>query len=272
MVTTNFITALLCEARPLIDWFQLKAASKYRGFSIYQSGSVCLVISGVGRNASAAATASLFEYNGSTKNQVWINVGVGGHPILPIGEGVLAHKITDQANSRSWYPQILFKSSTATASILTVKRIEKHYSVPSVYDMEAAGFYSAASRFSTAEVVHVYKVISDNQKCSSKNVTPSMVKELIQSKVEEIDRILHAFQKIAMTIKAENREPVRFRQYLKRWHFTVTEQHQLRKLLRRWQILTDGRQVQLKRMDGFKRAKEVLEHLMAEINSIPPRF
>src|SRR3989338_8741295 len=141
----NFVIALACEARPIVERYELKAIPRSEPFRVYEGNGKRLIVSGVGKIRTASATAFLHAFSGALRNQVWINLGIGGHSERAIGEGVLAHKITDHASGQSWYPPILFEPPCATESILTVDRPETEYREPWVYEMEAAGFYDTAS-------------------------------------------------------------------------------------------------------------------------------
>ena len=81
-------------------------------FRIYRSESMALVISGVGKSLSAAATGYLCGSSDGWRNAPWINVGVAGHRDVDVGELIVANKIVDQSTAHSWYPPQLVCPAT----------------------------------------------------------------------------------------------------------------------------------------------------------------
>ena len=232
----HIVTALMHEAKPLIDFYHLKPIQTHP-YKIYQNENFSLIVSGVGKKQSATATAHLHEYTGKIRNRTWLNIGIGGHSKENLGEGVLAHKITDQANGKSWYPPRILKIACPSKSILTVEKVELNYDGDFVYDMEAAGFYETASRFSTQELIHSFKIISDNSNISAQKVSGSLVRDLVAQNLNLIDSIVKELSKLSDELIDLNRNPEALDQFLKQWHFTVTESHRLKQLLNRLKTL-----------------------------------
>ena len=54
-----WVCALHCEAKPVIDYYRLSKSHDDNAFDLYQSDRMICVISGSGKLASAAATASI---------------------------------------------------------------------------------------------------------------------------------------------------------------------------------------------------------------------
>jgi hypothetical protein len=183
----RFVMALPAEARPLIERFGMAAAGD-GPFPVYRGEDAWLVVSGHGKAAAAAATAYLHLFSGGALGCAWLNVGLGGHGQLPVGEGVVAHKISDAASGASWYPQLVIDSPSPTAPVLTVERVEEEYAPPWIYESEAAGFFPTACRFSVAELVHCYKVVSDNPDATlSRRMSSGSIEDLIASNLEAIE-------------------------------------------------------------------------------------
>ena len=265
----NFVAALPAEARPLINHYLLKQASS-KPFQVYRNDDIRLVVSGIGKEKSAEAVSFLHELSGA-QDEAWINMGIAGHRDDPIGTGILAHKITDSKSKKSWYPAFVFNPPVTTDSVLTVPSAESRYESPCVYDMEASGFYEAALCYSTAELVHCYKVISDNLKSSHGNVTPRLAEQMIGNRLNEIAVLVTKLQKWvkalrSLEISAEELDP-----FLIRWHFTVTEQFQLERLLRRLKTLALNHTLS-DEIKSLSDAKSVLNVLKNKINEIPVTF
>src|SRR4029077_10756350 len=102
----RFVVALQAEARPLVERFGMVAVSE-SPFPVYRGEEGWLIVSGHGKAASAAATAYLHLAAGGALGRAWLNVGLGGHGRRTLGDGVLAHKITDAASGASWYPELV---------------------------------------------------------------------------------------------------------------------------------------------------------------------
>ena len=239
----HFVVALPSEARPLIDRYRLKPVNHAEPFRIYEGGDKRLITSGTGKTQAASAAAFLYAFSSGARNQVWLNVGIGGHGKRNIGEGVLAHKITDRASGASWYPPIVFEPPCPTESLLTVDRPETDYHESWVYEMEAAGFYGTASRFSTAELVQCYKVISDNQNSSSRKISAPFVEKLIGGRLAEIDAILKETSDLASELALLDAPAPEFQEFLMSWHITVSEQYRLKRFLRRLGSPTQGQRL-----------------------------
>ena len=289
----NLVTALPAEAKPLINHFLLKpthskpfcvfsagggpaanfsATKKDGSAAIFGGGGqddgIRLIISGMRKEKSGRAVSFLHELSGA-QDEAWINIGIAGHRDHAIGTGVLAHKIIDSKTSKSWYPALVFRSPCATEALLTVNRAESRYASPYVYDMEASGFYESALRYSTVELVHCYKVISDNSKSSHWKVTPRLVEQMMGNRLNEITILVTELQKWvkvlrSLEVKTEELEP-----FLIRWHFTVTEQFQLERLIRRLKTLLPEKVFRPDEFDRLADAKKVLDELRSRINQIP---
>jgi adenosylhomocysteine nucleosidase len=202
----RFVVALPAEARPLVERFGMAAVSEapfpvYRGED--RGEQAWLIVSGPGKAAAGAATAYLHLAAGSAPGRVWLNVGLGGHGQRRLGEGVVAHKISDAASGGAWYPQLVVDSPSPTAPVLCVERMEEEYEPPWVYESEAAGFFPTACRFSVAELVHCYKVISDNPDASlSRRMSNVVLEDLIAANAGKIETFARALAGLARELDA----------------------------------------------------------------------
>lgn len=281
--SVHFVTALPSEAKPLIEHFHLTLAPEAGFYKIYESPGIRLVISGVGKVRSAAATEFLYTAakaaassrpltdSAQNRNVIWLNVGLAGHRDFEIGKAVLAHKITDRSTGESRYPPLLFKAPCATASLLTVDRPETRFSEPFAYEMEASGFYEAAARFSTAELVHSFKIISDNCATGPK-VSASAAERLIGNHLPTVENLLQSLRSLSRNLPARFRIEGEFRRITKRWHFTVTERYRLRRLLGRLKTLAPGDKILDGDLECLRSARDVLHALGERINEAPVRL
>lgn len=190
----RLVVALPAEARPLIQYFKLKPPAFHGLFPIYRNDQITLVISGIGKMAAAAATSYVHTVSGEHRNCAWLNVGVAGHAYRNCGQGLLANRIMDKTTGQCWYPHNLLGLPFEDASLVTVDIPETEYPGEMMYDMEAAGYCFAASRSSSSELIHCYKIISDNRCVSTATVTPNRIGQLMIDHLENIGTLL---QKLA---------------------------------------------------------------------------
>jgi hypothetical protein len=267
----RLVVALAPEAKPLIARYKLAAVEPADGFRVYRGGDRWLVISGSGRESAAAATRTLQALGGGGRDRAWINVGVGGHATYPLGKAVLAHKIVDQASGQTFYPPLVIRRPCETAEVRTVARPEAAYAEPAVYDMEASGFYGEAVRYSTAELVQSLKVVSDNRERPWRGLKAALVEDLIRARLDEIDAVVEETARLAREISRGEVEPAEYSRLVGRWHFTVSEKRRLRELLRRWQVLSEGRELRLDDLQRARDAGQVLGRLERRLRELPVR-
>ena len=183
----HLVTALRAEAEPLAAALDLRRRQPptQPGFDLWEGEEAQLVVSGVGRVASAAATAYLGALRQDLAS-VWMNVGVAAHRQLEIGEAIVAHQLVEAATGRVWFPQLIAEPTLPTATVCTVDRPIKSPEDDRVYEMEATGFFATATRWASAEVVACVKVISDHGVASEHSLGRAEVSELIAASAAEI--------------------------------------------------------------------------------------
>ena len=265
----HVIVALPCEARPFIDHYKLHSVVDFPGFRCYAAADLRLVVSGMGKLAAAAAVAACHAYFRNRADQVWLNIGIGGHGELTPGTVVLAGKITDRSTGRSWYPPILHDHGLPVHEICTVDVAETAYPCNAVYDMEAAGFYDAAMRFSTAELVQCVKVISDNKTQGIERVDAVYARELVTEQLPVLEGLLQQLWQCAGEIAPDPAFQVLLQQLTEGGHFSVYQQRQLEKLTRRF-LARGGSQEQLvAALGSMTNSKKILQLLQQQIDSLP---
>lgn len=228
----HLVTALPAEADPLVAALRMRPGNEapghhVPGFKVFVGEEARLVVSGVGRVASAAATAHLHAVSRG-EEAVWLNVGVGAHRDLPLGRGVVAHKIVEVATGRTWFPQLVAAPGFSTATLRTMDTKVDHAEGDWVYEMEASGFFSTAMRWATAELAGCVKVISDRGVAEADTLNRGFVREIVAASVDEIVAYGHRLVALAASSAAE--PPVDLEGLLEQWHLTVTQRRQLRRL------------------------------------------
>ena len=267
----NFVVALFCEAKPIITHFNLRKRDSTL-FKIYsnQNHSIWLIISGIGSSASSRATKYLALDSEADMGTAWLNIGIGGHDNLPLEKAILAHKITDSQTGKTWFPQLVFDPQCLTASVKTVEKPDFNYPDDNVVEMEASGFYSAAESYSTREIIHCMKIISDNsQSLSRPPLTATMVDELVNRNLSSIKELVRKLQVLSMEEEERTSDPPFLQECLSLWHFTVTQTHQLKSLLRKWLLLQPGKNVLDVLLPDCKDSRNVIQTLDLHLKNTP---
>ena len=263
---THLVVALWSEAKPLIARLGLRPASPRAPFRHHRRDDVALVVSGVGKTLSAAATAYLFAAEGERRDRPWINVGIAGHATAAVGTGLLANKVEDAGSGRVWYPCPVFDPPAPTVTVRTVDRVQPEYPPDAACDMEAAGFCAAASRFASSELIHVYKVVSDGPGTDLATLTAERVVELVTPHTGEVERLVKVTTALADEIAAALPE-IDVEPWLERWRFTVSQRRRLEKLLARLAVVASGSPVVTDLAADAGDARAVLTRLEEAVTS-----
>jgi adenosylhomocysteine nucleosidase len=228
--------ALPCEAKPLVEHFNLKKDTAIQPFAVYSNQDTCLTVTGLGKSAMAAGVAYTQALFASVEHPVLVNIGIAGHKDHAVGSLFLIDKITDADSQKRYYPPLVFTPPCATANIQTVSKPQLVYDPQHLCDMEASAFYETAVRFSTGELIHCLKVISDNESSPADNIQPKQVESLIAAHVAVVEALIAELSRLAVLVTSP--ESGLFEELIQRFHFTASEQGQLKNRLSRWTALT----------------------------------
>ncbi len=244
----HLVVALGCEARPLVRRFGLERVDLEGPFAVYRGDyggdPAILVVSGVGRAATAAAVGFLFGVGVGVAGAVaerrrpWLNVGIAGGSRFDdgsaarIGDARIAARVHDQASGRSHYPPLAFEPPVPLTTVTTVDRVERAYADAGLYDMEAAAFVEAARRLVSAELVQVLKVVSDTPEAPIGRLTAARIEELVEGRVDDVAEVVRSLTDLAQSGPPPLPESWT-REALAGRHFSVTQRRQLRRLLER---------------------------------------
>ncbi|HEY5603069.1 MAG TPA: hypothetical protein VIM41_08185 [Gammaproteobacteria bacterium] len=268
----NIVVALSEEARPFIQYYRLKRLHHRHAFPVYGNDNIQLIVSGVGNLRAAVATGYLAGIRDSGRTTAWLNAGIAGCKSLPVGETVLAHKIIDTVSRQVFYPAICFDPPCKTGNIRTVPIPEIQYPCDNVYDMEAAGFFSAAMRFGTLELIHCLKIVSDNEASPIHRVSSSGVVHLVEQQMEVIAAIAAVLLDMAAALDRDSKGDEEIEWISSRFHCTVAQQAQLRMLIQNWFALTDASPLAMLELGALKNTAAVLNALRIQINEIPVAY
>jgi hypothetical protein len=264
----HFVTAFDAEARPLIDHFRLRRQADH-GFPVYAGDDAWLVVSGPGKVNAAAATAHLHGRAGLPWDNTWINVGIAGHAELSQGEPRIAHKVTDGLSGESWYPALITTPPWSSASLVTVDRADTTYASNALVDMEATGFMETALRFSSSELVHVLKVVSDNRANPARIPGPSQVKTWFAPHMATLEKFCRSLERLAIPLETPAEVTQQYERLTAAMHFTVSQQNRLQQLLQRWQALNPDTQIPAA-VSAQATAQALLDVLQEHLDAEPP--
>ena len=264
---TALIVALKAEANPLIERFRLKPLASPTLFPIWENEAIKLIISGVGKIKAGAAVSYLAGIHRDEKIDSWLNIGIAGHRTLAIGTPLLIHKITDTTRQISFFPSFAFLPPCETISCLTFDQPITDYPEESVCEMEAAGFYSIAAKIAPLETIHLFKVVSDNTHCPTKQLTKSKIEQLIGDQSDQIHLIMTEMSRLAKEIMPHH-IPL-LDTFLKQWHFTTCETQKLTKMLQRWQAIYPDQIILSQDVLDCKTAAAVLALLDKKLSDQP---
>lgn len=248
----HFITALRCEAEPLIRHYGMKPTRNHGQIPLFCGDSAQLAISGVGSLQSAIATTTLFAQ--SPEPGPWLNVGIAGHRSADIGDLLIANKLSSRDAKKDFFPQLPLKTDIRGSHLITSNFPCFDYSEDAAFDMEGYGFYKAALHFSTLNGTHCLKVISDNPDSPATKFDKTWISELIEKRLPEITDFARQLEAAVTPPQA----PRNTEHYLTHFHFTETQKHQLTKRLQQLAALDTSSPTDLSQ---FKNSKELLAHL-----------
>jgi hypothetical protein len=262
----NLVVALSCEARPLIQCFNLRQEKAIAGFRLYGNGDgINLIVSGAGKLATAAAVGFLAGRQGDdhTVGAAWLNVGIAGHGTMSVGEGVLIHKVTDQASGRVSYPPMVVNTPCPTSSVITVEHPETTYADDAAYDMEASVFVATAGRFVTSELVQIFKIISDNPQNPVESVTEKRISEWVENQLDTIRQLLEQLSDLATEYQRIHSLPPAFNELSALVRLSVSQRIQLESVCRRYYALGGSALMDSVNDQEIRSAKDLLLHLEA---------
>jgi nucleoside phosphorylase len=227
--------ALPCEAKPLIQRWRLKKHPHKHPFAIYTDNERTVVVTGIGKVAMAGAvgyTLSLFQ---GPQHLLLVNFGIAGHCQHNLGSLYLADKIVDNDTGKKFYPQLPFGTACETASVATLAKPQEGYAGDYLYDMEAAAFYEIACKFSSSELIHSLKIISDNTQSPLANISEDSVECWIAQHLDTIDNLLVKLDNCRCALPSIASEV--YEQLATQFHFTASNAVRLKTLLQSWKLL-----------------------------------
>ena len=265
-MSVHIFCALPCEAESIIDNFKLARLNEFKLFKMYQSAEkeISLVVTNIGINNAIDAVTYHHACIKTSRHDIWLNIGIAGHENIPIGEIRLVNKIVEHKSQSCWYPQIIFNPPCECIDLITLENPSTEYQ-PCLYDMEASGFFFAATQYGTLELIHSVKIISDNEKAPISKIDKNNVEQLIRNNISIINKILDELRLLSSEIESIKKQPKNYDNFLKKWHFSQTEKYQLLSLLVKLDLrFPDNNFIEI--TENLKTGKLVLKKLQDKLN------
>lgn len=240
LAETLLVVALHEEARPLSRLLRLRADESARGFRCFRRDDVQLVVSGPGRERAGLATAWGAARLRRSERAVFLNVGVAGSGLdpvgRPLGSSLLAHSIVERPSGRRFFPSLCFHTDLPTATVVTCDEVETRYEQPALFDMEVSGFYSAARRFATAELIQSIKIVSDHTESPVSRLDGAAITDFTTAALPSVEELLLQLSSLASSL-----DDSAARSLAARWadhqRLTTTQQRRLMTAARRLHAL-----------------------------------
>ena len=229
------LTALFCEAKPIIQMYHLEKKQSCTHFQLFCNNQIALIISGQGKLNAAIAITELFHRIPPKETDLLLNLGIAGSTdsTIPIGSGFFCNRLLDWDTLHTYYPDFLYAHHKKEAQLKTVSKPYMNVSANehTLIDMEATGVYTAAMYFMKQHQVYFYKIVSDH--CNGMSLQTEDITSLISPHIspiidyfKEIENTLATNQRIALS----SLEISLINELSDALHCSVTMAYQLRQL------------------------------------------
>lgn len=241
------ITALHAEAKPFIEFFNLKKSNLFAKIPFYSGEPVFLCVSGIGKMRCAIATASLLAQEKDPHNVVVFNVGICGSTTkeVNLGELFFVNKVIDHGSGRSYYPDIVIEHNLPESQLMTFDKPVTQLDFPQEYkglvDMEASGFFEAALTFLSPHQVVCLKIVSDF--LEGEVVNKVKVSGLVERNMEAINGIISSYDALCSFLATDvldANEHSLLEQLSMHFRLTFSQYHQLIEWARSYKIHKKG--------------------------------
>ena len=226
-----WVSALHCEAKPVIDYYRLKKSADNNPFDLYLSDGMACVISGIGKVSAAAAcawSAAQFQRRASL---AWINLGTAGAGEHEIGSLFSIHQVIDADDGQRYYPAPAAADRLDGSACMTLSRPSEDYRDECLFDMEASGYMYSSLRFSSAELIRSLKIVSDNRHHKT-GKDRRRVSELVQHQIDGIAQEAKSLIALNDELAALSPDAQCWQRLTELAHFSQTQKSRLRVLWR----------------------------------------
>jgi len=265
-VLVNLVVALPAESKPLRKWFQLKPVRHTK--NVYQSEEeLRLLVTGMGRNNVKQSFGRLGS--GGTSSQfslAWLNVGIAGHRELPVGETMIANKISCAESAKSVFPTPVL-SGKNYGEVITVDEPELDYPQNAAYDMEASAFWNIASSNGALDLIQCCKLVSDNPSNGVEKITTELIEEIFHAASEEIRQHVDILRELALKQQQLASDPIPYLEIASRIHLSVNQARQVRRLCQRFIALNRVRELENLLDVRYKKGRDFIHALHKALQS-----
>lgn len=226
-----WVSALHCEAKPVIDFYRLKKSHEDNAFDLYRGDGMACIISGTGKIASSAACGWIAARYQDEASIAWINLGIAGAAQHDLGRIFSLNQVIDADDGHRYYPAPACAVDLEGSACMTLSQPGEDYREEYLFDMEASGFMYASLRFSSAELIKSLKIVSDNRN-EKVGMNRQRVSDLVQQNIDSIERQASAL--IALNDEVAGLSPALeyWQQLTAMTHFSQTQKNRLRVLWR----------------------------------------
>lgn len=271
------MVALSAEAQPIAASLGLRGSQRAQPFRSYHGDNCHLFVSGIGKLKTAAACGWAGAVVASLQDQpaariCWINAGICGHGSRPKGTLIRASSIEDERGDRRFYPPDIFSSELPADRLVSVDEPQRVYARGTAYDMEANAFWMTASRFSSLELLTIIKVVSDGPNDDLDSLDRSAIVKLAERMAAPIQSTARALTELSAELDESASIQACLTDLLARWHFSVSRERKLRRLLTSLYAHDGLPEVEDSVLLQKTSAQAVLDELDARLTSLPVRL
>lgn len=264
-ISIRWVVALKVEAEIILDEYNMNFDPEFTLFQVFRNFEKTrwLILSGVGRHNSAAATTYLYMISKASRSTCWINLGIAGSGKGHYGDLCLVNKISNNDSSNT-YPATMPKVTFHKMNLFTTDVPLTDYTLHELIDMEGSAFYDITNKLSGREFICLMKVISDGPNNDIEDLNKFKIRELINLNIANIKTIVSYYEKLSMDQYQIIQQPKILSEILSQWHFSVSQKHQLENLIKRINTLSKDEEI-IKLIKDCKNSRSVITNLEAKI-------
>ena len=264
-MSIRWVVALKVEAEIILDEYNMNFDPEFTLFQVFRNFEKTrwLILSGIGRHNSAAATTYLYMISKASRSTSWINLGTAGSGKGHYGDLCLVNKISNNGFSNT-YPASMPKVSFHKMNLFTTDVPLTDYTLHELIDMEGSAFYDITNKLSGREFICLMKVISDGPNNNIEDLNKFKIRELIKLNIANIKTIVSYYEKLSMDQYQIIQQPKILSKILSQWHFSVSQKHRLENLIKRINILSKDEEI-TKLIKDCKNSRSVITILEEKI-------
>jgi nucleoside phosphorylase len=264
-MSIRWVVALKAEAEIILDEYNMNLDPEFTLFQVFRNFEKTrwLILSGIGRHNSAAATTYLYMISQASRSTSWINLGIAGSGKGHYGDLCLVNKISNNSSSNT-YPATMPKVTFHKMNLFTTDVPLIDYTFHELIDMEGSAFYDITNKLSGREFICLIKVISDGPNNNIKDLNKFKIRELIKLNIANIKTVISYYEKLSMDEYQIIEQPKIISKIHSQWHFSVSQKHRLENLIKRINTLSKDEEI-IKLIKDCKNSRSVITILEEKI-------